>query len=215
MSLSQQDSNTSDLTTRNRSQSTEKGNQIVMVNENRVLYVNPKRSAVLLYGELTLRSRMRGMLESFTFRVKIGEYEVELRGAREEVLKTIDDLPKLVANVQKAFESAKPKTVTTLTVKTEPSKAEAQKYPKITNTESCDEAIVRALETDWGKWRPRTLDELKEALQANGLSYPGRVLAGVLMGLVKKGKIRRWNTDAGFVYILAEEETMRVRGEAE
>jgi len=155
------------------------------------------------------------MPENFAFRVRIGEHELELKGTREEVLKTIDDLPRLVANVQKAFESAKPKTVTTLTVKTEPSKAETQKYPKIANTESCDEAIIRALETDWGKWRPRMLDELREALHANGLNYPGRVLAGVLMGLVRKGKIRRWNTDAGFVYILAEKETVRERGEVE
>jgi hypothetical protein len=59
------------------------------------------------------------------------------------------------------------------------------------------------------------LDELREALQANRLAYSGRMLSGVLMGLVKKGKIRRWNTDAGFVYILVEQEALSVKGEAE
>lgn len=157
------------------------------------------------------------MPTDFAFRVKIGEYEVEIKGTREEVKKTIEELPALITNVNKAFEIIKPKTVATLTVKTGTTKEEThtQKYPKITPTESCDEAVIRVLETDWGKWRPRTLDELREALQANGLNYSGRVLAGVLMGLVKKGKVRRWNTDAGFVYILVEEEALTVRKEAE
>jgi hypothetical protein len=157
--------------------------------------------------------------ECFGFRVRMGEYEVEMHGTREEVFKTVEDLPKLMANVNKAFESVKPKTVTTLTVKTAASAAKQEtrkeNYPKIVSTENCDEAILRILETDWGKWRPRTMDELKEALAANGLSFTGRVLASVLLGLVKKGTVRRWNTDAGYVYILAEKEALNVRGEAE
>jgi hypothetical protein len=140
----------------------------------------------------------------------MGEYEVEVNGTREEVLKTIEDLPILVTNVRKAFENVKPKTVATLTVKTGSQKeqADAHKYPRIMQTENSDDAIIRTLETDWGKWRPRTMDELKDALKANGLDYSGRVLEGVLMGLVKSGKVRRWNTDAGYVYILVEKEVL-------
>ena len=147
---------------------------------------------------------------NFAFRVRMGEYEVEMNGTREEVLITIEDLPSLITNVHKAFENVKPKTVTTLTVKTGSQKeqTDVHKYPKIMQTENCDDAIIRALETDWGKWRPRTMDELKDALKANGLDYSGRVLAGVLMGLVKRGKVKRWNTDAGYVYILVEKEVL-------
>ena len=149
-------------------------------------------------------------IRNFAFRVKIGEYEVEINGSREEVLKTIKELPGLMADVYKALESSKPKTTATLTVKTAAAKKEApaQKYPRILRTKSCSEAILRILETDWGKWRPRTVVELKEALKANGLRYPGRTLARVLTGLVKKRKVRRWKTDAGYVYILAEEEVL-------
>ena len=150
--------------------------------------------------------------KSFAFRLKTGEYEVEICGTREEVLKTIEDLPGLAATLHKAFEGLKPKTVATLTVKAaaEGVKEEAiiQKYPKIQRTEKCDEAILRILETDWGKWRPRTVGELNEALKANGLSYSGSVVARVLMGLVKKGLVRHWKTDAGYVYILAEKEAI-------
>lgn len=146
----------------------------------------------------------------FAFRVKMGEYEVEIDGEREEVLKTIKELPNLMVDVYKAFEVSKPKTKATPTVKraTEKEKTSAQKYPNIINPGSCSEAILSILATDWGRWRPRTVDELKKALKANELQYPGRTLAGVLLGLVNKGKIRRWRTDAGCVYILAEEDIL-------
>jgi hypothetical protein len=151
--------------------------------------------------------------EGFAFRVKIGECEVEIRGTHEEVTKTIENLPNLFINVNKAFDIAKPKTVATITVKTEapPKKtakataeAPTQSYPKIGSPASCDDAVLRLLETDWGKWRPRTMQELKEAINANGLKYPGRMLSATLEALAEKGKVQRWNTNTGFVYILAE-----------
>jgi hypothetical protein len=149
-------------------------------------------------------------LAGFVFRVRFGEYELELCGSREDVLRTIrEDLPVLMANVHGAFNSVKPKTVATLTVKSEQQKEEAagvRKFPKIVATDKCDEAVLRVLESDWGKWRPRTKDELREALEVNGMKFSGRILAGVFLGLVRKGKVRRWKTDAGYVYILAEKE---------
>jgi len=162
-----------------------------------------------MYGGLSLQGKgVREVSGSFVFRVKIGEYEVEINGSREDVLRTIEELPGLMGNVHKAFESVKPKAVATVTVKKEAAKEEVlmQKYPKVLQTENCGEAVLRILESDWGKWRPRTIGELKEALKANELSYSGRILAGVLLGLVRKGAVRRWKTDAGHVYILAEKE---------
>lgn len=161
---------------------------------------------------MTLPSRMvkEAPRRSLAFRVKVGEYEVEINGNHEEVLKTIKELPSLMAEVHKAFESFKPKTMATLTVKKAAAKKEtpARTYPRVLHAKSCSEAILNVLETDWGKWRPRTVSELKEALKANGLRYPGRTFTGVLTRLVKKGKVRRWKTDAGYVYILAEEENL-------
>ncbi len=148
--------------------------------------------------------------EPFSFRMKMGEYEVELRGSHEEVIKTIENLSTLADSVQKAFEAVKPKTVATITVKTEaPSKstseeAPASSYPKIASPRNCEDAIVRVLETDWGKWRPRTTEELKEIMKSNGLKYSSPVLEETLNDLADKGVVRRWNTTNGFVYILAE-----------
>lgn len=162
--------------------------------------------------------------DGFGFRVKLGECEVEIRGTCEEVTKTIEALPSLFVNVTKAFELAKPKTVATITVKTEPpsketpskaaAEAPAQSYPKIGSPASCDEAVLRLLETDWGKWRPRTMEELREAMGASGLKYPGRMLSATLDALAEKEKVRRWNTNTGFVYILAEEKSSKAGGES-
>jgi hypothetical protein len=152
----------------------------------------------------------------FAFRIRVGDFEVEINGTREEVSKTIEELPSLMDKVHKAFEAVRPKKVTTLTVKTEPDKGEKklpQQHPKILPSESCEEAILRLLETDWGKWRPRTIRELKEALKTNKMNYSGRTLTRILLKLARKKKVRRWKTDAGYVYILAEKEDSR--GEAE
>ena len=184
---------------------------------------NPKKHKTLVYRGITLpnkkvkEKKIEEKHEGFAFRVKIGEYEVEIRGTHEEVTKTIENLPNLVTNVNKAFESAKPKTVATLTVKTEaPPKAApeapAQTYPKIASPANCEEAVLRFLETDWGKWRPRTMEELQEAIKANGLKYLGRTLGATLDALADKGMVRRWDTNTGFVYILAEEKPLSSGG---
>jgi len=154
---------------------------------------------------------------NFAFRLKTSDYEVEINGSRQEVLDTIKDLPNLVVNIDKAFEKLKPRKIATLTVKTEPTNSQktTQQYPKIVSSEKLDEAILRILETDWGKWRPRTIDELDQALKANGMEQSARTLGAILAELVRKEKIRRWNTNAGNVYILAEKEAIRSRGEVE
>ncbi len=149
--------------------------------------------------------------EGFAFRVKIGEYEVEITGTHEEVTQTLENLPNLITSVHKAFENVKPKTIATLTVKTEPEpkgkavpKTPAQTCPKIKSVANCEDAVLRLLETDWGKWRPRTMEELNDAMKANKIKYTKRTLEGTLNKLAGKGMVRRWSTNTGFVYILAE-----------
>jgi hypothetical protein len=146
----------------------------------------------------------------FVFRVRVGDVELEICGSREEVLRTVEDLPNLVGNVEGVFEGLRSRAGAKVSVKAEANREEAvvERFPKVSKTDKCDEAVLRILESDWGKWRPRTVVELKEALRANELKFSGRVLAGVLMGLVRKKRVRRWKTDAGYVYILAESESL-------
>jgi len=127
----------------------------------------------------------------FSFRVKMGQQEIEISGTREEVIKTVEELPSLVASISKAFESTK--NVRTV-------KPATSTYPSISSS-SCSEAVLQLLGTDWGK-QSKTLTELGEALKANALNYPSTTLSGVLAWLVRKNKIKRWKTDKGYVYVL-------------
>ncbi|MEM1566802.1 MAG: hypothetical protein QW510_06980 [Candidatus Bathyarchaeia archaeon] len=149
--------------------------------------------------------------EGFAIRVRVGEFEVEVRGSRSEVLDTIRELPDLVPSLSKAFEGLKAKeAAVTVKVPASTVKVESpvERYPKIPKVDSCSEALLKILESDWGKWRPRTVTELKEALAANNLHFPGRTLAADLLALVRKGVVRCWKTDKGYVYILAEKEVL-------
>ena len=163
-----------------------------------------------------------GKPKGFAFRIKLGEYEVEIQGTREDVTETLKDFPSIVATINKAFENVKPKTVATLTVKTEPTpnvkekpKAPAQTYPKITGIVNCQDAVLGLLETDWGKWRPRTMEELNDAMKSNKITYTKRTLEKTLNKLADKGMVRRWNTNTGFVYVLAEKKSSSAGGEAD
>jgi hypothetical protein len=149
----------------------------------------------------------------FSLRVRFGEYEIELGGTKKEVLETLNDLSALVAKITKAFEEAKFKPVTqpetkplTVRIASAPVNASVSSIPipVIQPAKQFSHAILNLLETDWGRWRPRTMPEIIEALKANGVHYPATTLSGVLTWLVKKGKVRRWKTDEGYVYILAE-----------
>jgi hypothetical protein len=165
------------------------------------------------------RKLVEGKDEGFSFRIKIGEYEVELCGSHRDVMKTVERLPILITNVNKAFDSVRPKTIAKITVKTTDStqdskSSEASKsFPKIAATDNTQDAVLHILDSEWGKWRPRTVEELNDAMKANGLQFPGRVIESVLEGLSEKGLVRRWNTNTGFVYILAEQQNFNSEGE--
>ena len=148
----------------------------------------------------------------FSLRVKMNQNEVEISGTQKEVLKTVKDLPKLIENVSKAFTQIDSEVVSIekspVTVRlTSPAAVPSKMYPSIKKAKNCSQAVLKLLETEWGAWRPRTLSEIVQALKANAIHYPSTTLSGVLSWLVKRGNVRRWKTDAGYVYILAEKET--------
>jgi hypothetical protein len=129
----------------------------------------------------------------FSFRVKIGQREIEISGTREEVMKAIEELPQLMEAVSKAFDSTRNKEET--------SQPESSAYPSV-SASGCSEAVLQLLASDWGR-QPRSLPELGEALKANAVYYPSTTVSGVLSWLVRKNKIKRWKTDKGYVYVLA------------
>lgn len=153
----------------------------------------------------------------FSFRVRLGEREVEISGVREEVLETVKELPDLLTYVSEAFSSGGlPVSVEVTSASVEGDSVEMktteeksiksmERFPSIKPTDKCSQAVLQLLETGWGKWRPRTFSELKEALKVNAIHYPSSTLSGVLAWLAKTKRVRRWKTDKGYVYIMLEE----------
>jgi hypothetical protein len=144
----------------------------------------------------------------FTLRVRLGQYEVEISGSREDVLKTIEDLPNLVTVVSEAFAQAGV-SVRVADVQSSrdsvpaPSTSPSGTYPSIQGSGNCSDAVLKLLETEWGRSTPRTLPELVEAMRVNAVHFPVTTLSGVLNWLVRKGRVKRWKTDKGYVYVLA------------
>jgi len=135
----------------------------------------------------------------FTIRVRIRDLEVEIGGKREEVLESLKNLDEIITLVNDAFKAALKDHVKTNKPKPDPSL-----FPKINRTNQCSEAVLSLLGTVWGK-TPRTIGELREAMEANAVFFPKTTLSGVLVWLTKKGALRRWkDPKRGYLYVLNE-----------
>ena len=144
---------------------------------------------------------------SFHLKIKMGDVEVELSGDKTEVLDTLNNIDEIVSKINKAFNGEKQKKAVkqakTPVVKEDVSPRD---FPKIGRTTQCGEAVIALLSSDWGK-TPRTIGEIREAMEANAIFFPKTTLSGVLVWLVKKGQLRRWkDKKRGYLYVINEME---------
>jgi len=148
----------------------------------------------------------------FSLRVRLGRCEVEISGSRDEVLHAVEDLPRLVAVIFEAFSQVgvevSQNETSSPAVSASQSSSPAPVYPSIQSTGGCADAVLRLLSTEWGRAAPRTLPEIVEAMRVNAVHYPVTTLSGVLNWLVRKGRVKRWKTDKGYVYVLAQAPAM-------
>ena len=143
----------------------------------------------------------------FHVRIKMGDVEVELSGDKTEVIDTLNNIDEIVSKINKAFNGEKQKR-TVKQVKTSALKEDVspRDFPKIGRTTQCGEAVQALLSSDWGK-TPRTIGEIREAMEANAIFFPKTTLSGVLVWLVKKGQLRRWkDKKRGYLYVINEME---------
>ncbi|MFP3951606.1 MAG: hypothetical protein ACLFVP_05660 [Candidatus Bathyarchaeia archaeon] len=140
--------------------------------------------------------------QPFHIRVRIGDMEVELGGEREEVISTLEHLDSIVERVNDAFSAEADPDVRAR----KPRGAEDDGYPQINKVSQCSDAVEALLRTEWGD-TPRTMGELREAMNANAVFFPKTTLSGVLVWMVKKGRLRRWrDEERGYLYVINEEE---------
>ena len=141
----------------------------------------------------------------FLIKIRINEMEVELGGDKVEVLEALDDLPRIVEKFSSAFQPSHSNHRTRPRRQIEA--IDPTNFPQIKGTSQCSEAVGALLSTEWGK-TPRTIAELREAMEANAIFFPKTTLSGVLVWLVKKGTVRRWkDKKRGYLYTMNKDES--------
>jgi len=142
--------------------------------------------------------------EHFSIRVRIGDCEIELSGKKDEVMATLNEMPRIVETVSKSFEITEEETRISSVKKyaersgtVEPTEA----LPTIPRPSGPSDAIMNLLSTEWGR-TPRIWQEINEALVTNAIYYSKGSITGTLTNLTKKNKLRRIRTEKGYGYIL-------------
>jgi hypothetical protein len=81
------------------------------------------------------------------------------------------------------------------------SETDNKSLPKIPPVEGCPGAIRALMGTDWGQ-KPRSMIEIKRALEANALYFSKGTLSGTLTIMVKRGELRRMKEEGRWKYLI-------------
>jgi hypothetical protein len=120
-----------------------------------------------------------------------GPYELSLEG-------TIEELPELIKTLDSLEIGLKTDEQVHEIVPLEPMANE--ETPSLAGSSSASEAVLKLFNTNWGV-KPKTIRQIKTVLDTNALFYPVTTLSGILTDLARHGKLRRWKTPEGYVYV--------------
>lgn len=136
-------------------------------------------------------------MAEFELELRRGDIYIRIKGAPNDISEGIDEALDLL---EKAAEKLKEKKIE---IKVAPTMA--PEVPQIAppTPATCRDAILKLLSTDWGK-TPKTLGDIIEAMEINGIYYPKARVASELLSMTRTGMARRLRTKAGFAYILAK-----------
>jgi hypothetical protein len=108
-----------------------------------------------------------------------------------EILIEADTLEELNGILDKLFSLSETQATSQLLVQEE--------APMLQPGLGCSDAIKALLQTDWGK-QPRSMSEIKKALEINALYVSKGTLSGTLSFLTRHGDLRRFKKAGTWVY---------------
>jgi hypothetical protein len=73
------------------------------------------------------------------------------------------------------------------------------KFPLLPSGLGCSDALKALLKSEWGN-QPKSMAEIKNALEANSLYFSKGTLSGTLKFLDKKGELSRFKDSGKWVY---------------
>jgi len=137
------------------------------------------------------------MLAEFELELRRGDINIKIKGTPNEVSEGIDEALNLLEKVAEKLKEKK------IEMKVAPTIAPEVPHIAPPTPATCRDAILKLLSTEWGK-TPKTLGEIIEVMEINGIYYPKARVAGELLSMTRAGIARRLKTKAGFAYILAK-----------
>lgn len=138
--------------------------------------------------------------------VRLGELEVSLEGTQENVESLMGE--KLFTFIQALQEAGGGISEPIVEIEKKESKTTEEgpptEYPPpLGKPATLGDALTKLMvETGWGN-KPRSLGEIRTALQTNALYYDKAAVATALVNLVKKGVLRRLGSRGDFSYVRA------------
>lgn len=72
--------------------------------------------------------------------------------------------------------------------------------PVIPSVQGCSDALRILMGTDWGR-KPRSMKEIKKALEANALYFSKGTLSGTLTAMTKRGDLQRVKENGRWKYL--------------
>jgi len=112
-----------------------------------------------------------------------------------EILIEADTLEELNAILDKLFSLSETQSISQMPTQEE--------IPVLQPGLGCSTAIKTLLQTDWGK-QPRSMVEIKYALETNAMYFSKGTLSGTLTSLTKRGILKRFKKDGVWVYTVRQ-----------
>jgi len=131
-----------------------------------------------------------------SFRIKIGDNEVEIKGTEESVKALIDEY---FSEVLKNFPSLVPITIAKPSEKVKPKEAEAGKRKKTGETKELLQRLPQ-LKNEGFFDVPRSLREVRDKLREKGWYHSNQIIQAVILSHPELG-IKRIKADSGYKYV--------------
>lgn len=135
-------------------------------------------------------------------KVRTGNTEIEVESKKEDIESLIAVAEKIEDMIRKRGPQLQDSS---LAIPDEPSSETSSSTTEIPHIsgQKLNDQLLELLQSTWGRV-PRTLNEIREALELNAIHYPNTTIAPVLIQLTKKGKLRRLKKDKVYAYVAAQ-----------
>lgn len=132
--------------------------------------------------------------------IRIGEAQIELEGEHSNVQSLMGEpLFKFIRGFQEVLGELPSTTPETPEV---PEKAAKEFPPQLGEVDTMSDALSILFKKDWGR-KPRTLEEIMNVLEVNGLYYKKAAVATQLVRMMRKREVRRFGTRGSYKYVAA------------